>query len=110
MDHERAALLAARRAAVWRALGRLMMALAVFSLISYVAVCAYAADRFSHPIRQPVGQCHDYGLTCEDVQFPSTVDAVPLRGWFISGTGPRTIMMLHGRDGRRDDPAIGLMT
>jgi fermentation-respiration switch protein FrsA (DUF1100 family) len=83
--------------------------LLVASLLSYIAVCAYAADRFSHPSRLPVGQCRDYGLTCEDVQFPSTVDNVPLRGWFIGGTGPRTIMMLHGRDGRRDDPAIGLM-
>jgi pimeloyl-ACP methyl ester carboxylesterase len=109
MNHAMVVGMAARRAALWRALGRLTVALVIFSLVSYAAVCAYAADRFSHPIRQPVGQCRDYGLTCEDVQFPSTVDNVPLRGWFIGGTGPRTIMMLHGRDGRRDDPTIGLM-
>ena len=110
MDQALAVRIAARRTALWRALGRLALALTVFSLISYFAVCAYAADRFSHPIRQPVGQCRDYGLTCEDVQFPSTEDGVVLRGWFIGGTGPRTVIMLHGRDGRRDDPTIGLMT
>ena len=100
---------AMRRAAVGRALGRLAGALVLFSLVSYGIICAYAADRFSHPIRQPVGQCRDYGLTCEDVQFPSTEDGVLLRGWFIPGTGPHTVVMLHGRDGRRDDPTIGMM-
>ncbi|HMA35998.1 MAG TPA: alpha/beta fold hydrolase [Chloroflexia bacterium] len=99
----------APRAAARRIVLRVAGVLLALSLLGYLSICAYAADRFSHPIRQPVGQCRDYGLTCEDVQFPSTEDRVLLRGWFIAGAGRPTLMMLHGRDGRRDDPTIGMM-
>ncbi|HMA33918.1 MAG TPA: alpha/beta fold hydrolase [Chloroflexia bacterium] len=92
-----------------RVLLRLAAALIVGALVVYFGICAYAADRFSHPLRQPVGQCADYHLSCEDVQFTSTDDGIPLSGWFIPASGPQTIVMLHARDGRRDDPTIGAM-
>jgi uncharacterized protein len=96
-------------AALGRVLLRLALLLIGFAALGYLGIAAYAADRFSHPDRLPVGRCADYHLVCEDVQFTSTGDSVPLRGWFIHTSGTRTILMLHGRNGRRDDPAIGMM-
>jgi fermentation-respiration switch protein FrsA (DUF1100 family) len=43
------------------------------------------------------------------VTFPSTDDGIPIRGWYINPQATTTILVLHGRDGRRDDPSFGLM-
>jgi fermentation-respiration switch protein FrsA (DUF1100 family) len=96
-------------AALGRVLLRLALLLIGFAALGYLGIAAYAADRFSHPDRLPAGPCADYHLVCEDVQFTSSGDSVLLRGWFIHTSGTRTILMLHGRNGRRDDPAIGMM-
>ncbi len=76
----------------------------------YLAVCAYAAGRLSVATRVAlVSTPADYGLPYESVQFPSAVDGVALKGWLVgAGTG-KTILMLHAKDGKRDDPTIGLL-
>ncbi len=98
-----------RRVSAARLLRRRLLEAGVLSAFVYGLVSVYAAERFTHPLRQPVGQCRDYGLTCVDVQFASATDGIPLRGWWIAGGDKGTILLLHGRDGRRDDPSIGLM-
>jgi uncharacterized protein len=90
-------------------LARFVAALLIALVVGYGAIAIYAAGRFSHPIRQPVAPCATYQLPCEDVQFASVGDNVPLSGWLIAGARPQTIMIMHGRDGRRDDPTIGLI-
>ena len=76
---------------------------------AYLGVGAYVADRISRPIRQPLrGTPADQGLVYEDVTFPSVGDNIPLRGWLINAAGSKTIILVHGADGNRDDPTIGL--
>ena len=101
--------LAVRRPSGVRWLRRLVAAAVGLGAVVYVLISVYAAEKFTHPLRQSVPPCSTYGLTCTDVQFPSTTDAIPLRGWWIKGGAKATILLLHGRDGRRDDPSIGLM-
>lgn len=99
----------ARRFSLRRLLTTLAVGLVVVAVGAYVAVSIYGADTFTHPKRNTVGQCSDYGLVCENVQFTSTVDNTPLSGWYIKGGGKATILMLHGRNGTRDSKAIGMM-
>ena len=100
---------AARRLSWTRRLRRLLLGALVSAAAVYGLVAVYAAEKFTHPLRQAVPPCSVYGLTCTDVQFPSATDAIPLRGWAIHGGAKATILLLHGRDGRRDDPSLGLM-
>lgn len=98
-------------ALVRRVLGRFGTFLIMLVPPAYLGVCAVAADKFTHPLRQAIPPCTTYGLPypCEEVQFLSTEDRVPLRGWFLDSPGTATILLLHGRDGRRDDPSFGMM-
>lgn len=76
--------------------------LATFPAV-YLGVSAYVADRMSRPVRFALTSTPaQYGLEYEDVNFASTVDHVPLSGWYIGSGGGRVIVMMHGRNGRRD--------
>ena len=85
---------------------RLLRALAVIPillLVAYFGIAGYTADRISHPARQAlVDNPAHYGLTYSDVEFPTAVDHITLRGWLIGEPGRRAIIMLHGRDQTRD--------
>lgn len=89
--------------------------LAVLLVGLYLGPSAYMADTLTRPHRQPVTtNPRAYGLRVEDVAFPSRVDHLTLRGWLLTlpGAPPardaRLIVVLHGKDGVRDDPSIGL--
>jgi uncharacterized protein len=70
----------------------------------YVGISAIVADKFSRPERHPVTNSPAmYGLAYEPVEFTSTVDNIPLKGWYIGGSGSKVILMLHGRNGNRSD-------
>ena len=100
------------------------------AIVSYIVVCVYMAGKLTLAVRTPlVSTPADFGLAYEPVEFRSQVDLVPLQGWFIGSGGSsqnlrtavpaarsqeatggsRTILMLHAKDGKRDDPTIGLM-
>ena len=81
----------------------------VLLMAVYLGVSAYTVNRISQPTRKVVGNCASYGLTCQDVSFASTVDNVPLKGWFVDAPGSKAILMVHGRGGVRDDTGIGMM-
>jgi pimeloyl-ACP methyl ester carboxylesterase len=58
----------------------------------------------------------ELGLDFRDVTFPSREDHLELRGWLIPGVLPggrlttnRTIVVMHGHGGFRDDPTIKLL-
>ena len=78
--------------------------------LAYLAVCAYIANQMTLAVRNPLQSTPaDFGMAYEAVAFPSLGDQIPLRGWYIGKGGRQTILMLHAKDGRRDDPTIGLM-
>jgi fermentation-respiration switch protein FrsA (DUF1100 family) len=87
----------------------LVALLVVISLVAYLGVGAYVAGTMSHPIRQPLhGTPATLDLLYTDVAFTSTVDDLPLKGWLIGNHGGPAIIFVHGKDGSRDDPTIGL--
>jgi uncharacterized protein len=113
---------------------RLVLKVLIFVLVpgvlAYIILCAYLADKLTLAVRTPlVSTPADYGLVYEPVQFNSLVDGVPLQGWLIgtggssqdfrpavpaaggreASAGSQTILMLHAKDGKRDDPTIGLL-
>src|SRR5207302_4468320 len=99
-----------RRSAVqgWQLL-TLGAVLLVLGVLTYFAIGAYMADGLGHAQRAALTSTPaDQGLPYERVAFLSAVDNIPLQGWFIGGGGHQTILMLHARDGRRDDPTVGL--
>jgi uncharacterized protein len=98
-----------RRTNWTRLLVRLAAAAAALLVVVYFGVSAYAADKVTHAVRIDPGACADFGLVCEDVQFNSAIDNIPLKGWFIDSPGTKTVLIVHGRDGVRSDKTIGLM-
>jgi fermentation-respiration switch protein FrsA (DUF1100 family) len=83
--------------------------LEAISLLTYLGLGAYVAGTMSRPVRHPLdGTPADLGLPYENVAFTSTVDNIPLKGWLIGGQGGPTIIFIHGKDGIRNDPTIGL--
>src|SRR3990170_3409555 len=50
-----------------------------------------------------------YGLAYEDVEFPSAVDGIVLKGWLIDSPGTKTIVVMHGRNSVRDEPNVGIL-
>lgn len=47
----------------------------------------------------------DRGLVYEDIEFQSR-DGITLRGWWIDGAGPGTVIMAHGKGSVRDDEGL----
>jgi uncharacterized protein len=90
----------------------LLMAAAIALLLLLVVYCVVsivAANDLSRPERHPVvGTPADVGLAYQSIEFPSEVDHLPLRGWYISAGGQRAIVMLHGLDGNRDSGSAAL--
>ncbi len=84
--------------------------LILLALVAYIGVSAYAAERFSHPVRVlPTHNPADYGLTYETVNFKSAVDEIPLVGWYIDSPGSKVVLLLHGRDATMDDESLRLL-
>ncbi len=97
-------------------IGRSRVALAIAAVLllalvlGYFGISAYVADRLSRPQRLTLTHApSDFGLTYEKVKFTSAIDSIPLDGWYIDSPGSKVILMLHGRDGIRDDPSLNLM-
>lgn len=89
---------------------RVAIVLIAILLVGYFGVSAVVADKLSHPTRNALkGTPADLGMKYEDVSFNSTVDNVPLKGWYMDSPGSKVIVMMHGRNGTRtsgDLPAI----
>jgi len=83
----------------------------------YSGLCAYVATRLVYIPQTPVTQTPTaYGLAYRDVTFPSRIDHVMLKGWFIPGvlphgrlTAQRTLILLHGTRTNRIDVGVGLL-
>ena len=80
-----------------------LLAAVVLAALAYPGVSLVVAERLTKPYRLPLASSPAvFGLNYEDVTFPSAVDAVPLRGWFlpVAGSG-RVVVIVHGRNSNR---------
>ena len=99
---------------------RVIVALLIISgllTLAYSAVSLYIATQLVYAPQQPIDATPaSLGLQFRDVTFPSRVDHLQLRGWFIPGvlpsgrlTAQRTIIAVHGTRANRADQAAGLL-
>jgi fermentation-respiration switch protein FrsA (DUF1100 family) len=90
---------------------RIVLALVVLLVIVFVGVSAYLGYSMTRVERVPVtGNPAQYGLTYQDVSFPSLYKNLTLHGWFLPAEGSgRVIIMVHGNGYNRNDPEIGML-
>ena len=82
---------------------RIGLAAAVLAVLAYAGISVVVAERVTKPYRRPLASSPAvFGLQYEDVTFPSTEDAVQLRGWFLPAAGSdRVVVIVHGRNSNR---------
>lgn len=74
----------------------LMVVISGMYLIIYIA-----ANNALHLPRQAILKTPaDYGLSYENIEFPST-DGIPLKGWWIPGSSKAVIFTIHGYGANR---------
>ena len=67
----------------------------VMLVVAYLGISGYMSDKLTHPDRKALeGSPTQYGMQYQDVTFNSTVDNVPLSGWFIDSPGDKAIIMI----------------
>jgi uncharacterized protein len=103
-----------------RLLRWIVVALLIVSIIvitAYTALSVYIATQLVYVPQKPIyATPASLGLQFKYVTFPSRVDQVQLKGWYIPGvlpdgklTSQRTIIMVHGTRTNRTDQKAGLL-
>jgi pimeloyl-ACP methyl ester carboxylesterase len=103
-----------------RLLRWIVVALLVISVVvttAYTALSIYIATQLIYvPQKPPYATPASLGLQFKYVTFPSSVDQVQLKGWYIPGvlpngnlTSQRTIIVVHGNRTNRADKDVGLL-
>ena len=82
---------------------RIAVSAAGLVLLSYAGLSLVVAETLTKPYRRALASSPaDFDLAYEDVTFPSTGDAIPLRGWFVPAAGSdRVVLIVHGRNSNR---------
>lgn len=88
-----------------------LLSAVLFLVVFYVGLSAYAATRLVRVERLPLQVTPaDFGLSFEDVAFPSDVDLLQIKGWYMPAEGSRRILLLvHGERCHRAHPGIGII-
>lgn len=100
-----------------RRLVSVALALAALLFFSYGAITTYMAPLIVRQTPLAIDQTPaTYQLDYRNVAFAARDDHVQIRGWFIPGVAPgggltarRTIIVIHGAQQNRTDPAQGLL-
>ena len=103
-----------------RLLRWVVVALLIVSVIvttTYTALSIYIATKLVYVPQTPIyATPASLGLQFKYVMFPSRIDQVQLKGWYIPGVLPngnlttqRTIIMVHGTRTNRADKGAGLL-
>jgi len=103
-----------------RLLRWIVVALLIISVIvttAYTALSIYIATQLVYVPQKPnYATPASLGLQFKYVTFPSRIDQVQLKGWYIPGvlpngnlTSQRTIIMVHGTRANRTDKSAGLL-
>ncbi len=91
-----------KRVVARRRLRVLAITIVSFFVAAYLGVSSLVADKLSHPTRRAVvGTPAEHGMQYTDVQFTSTGDNLPLKGWYIDSPGDKVILVMHGRNSNR---------
>ena len=101
----------------FRSFVAVVLALAVMFTVGYAAISIYVATHMIQTTRVPLyATPASLGLQYKDVTFLSREDHFQLSGWFIPGVLPngslttqRTIIIVPGNTGNRDDKECGLL-
>lgn len=94
-----------------------LLAVSTLLTTAYALLSLYIASRLIYEPQKPIERTPgDFGLTYRDITFPSREDHLLIRGWFIPGvlpngslTSQRTIVMVHGVRGNREDKGNGML-
>ncbi len=79
-------------------------------LVVYLAISAYIAHSLMKVPRLPLGETPaSVGLAYEDVSFPSRIDKLTLKGWYVAGEKTSTIIIVTGMHQNRVDYSIGTL-
>lgn len=101
----------------WRGLVAVLLTLSAVLTFGLAAIAIYIAKRLAYTSQvPPYVTPASLDLHYKDVTFPSRVDHIQLRGWFIPGVLPngslttqRTIIFVHGTRANRADQSAGLL-
>lgn len=78
-------------------------------LIVYLGISLWQTVGIMEVPRRPVeGSPASMGLEYEDISFPSRVNGITLKGWFIPG-GPFAVMIINGYHCHRVEPSLGTL-
>lgn len=82
---------------------RIAVSAAGLVLLVYAGLSLAVAETLTKPYRRALASSpSDFDLAYENVTFPSTGDAIPLRGWFVPAAGSdRVVLIVHGRNSNR---------
>ena len=94
-----------------------LLIVSVIVTTAYTALSIYIATQLVYVPQKPLYATPALlGLQFKYVTFPSRVDHVQLKGWYIPGvlpnghlTSQRTIIMVHGKGANRADKSAGLL-
>jgi alpha-beta hydrolase superfamily lysophospholipase len=88
----------------------IVASIALAAAFLYGVAVLYCAELFTRSKRRRVqGTPEALGLRFEDVRFRAP-DMTVLRGWFLESPGARAaVVLVHGDEGTRADPEIGLL-
>ena len=93
-----------RRFVAWRQ-SRLRIAVSApgLVLLVYAGLSLAVAETLTKPYRRALASSPGrLRPRLRDVTFPSTGDAIPLRGWFVPAAGSdRVVLIVHGRNSNR---------
>ncbi len=83
----------------------ILSGIVVFLLVAYLGVSAYAANALTRPARTIDKVKYNpgvYGLTYEEVTYPSRDDGLEIAAWYIpSAENQRAIILVHGYNNSR---------
>jgi len=83
---------------------RVIFGLIIFLMVAYVGISAFAATKFSKPVRNfnPDLNPGAKGLDFEEVRYPARNDGLEIAAWYIpSDDNDKAIILVHGRDNSR---------
>lgn len=87
---------------------------ALISLIvaAPVAISVYVGWNLTHPVRKALATSPDsIGLTFEKVEFPSRIDRLRMRGWYLpaKSASSKAVVIAHGYKGNRIEDGADAM-
>ncbi len=90
---------------------KLVLALVLAVVVAFLGISGYLGYSMTKVKRAPVEENPALlGLNYKDISFSSVEDELTLRGWYLPvEDSEQVIIMLHGADGHRADPSIGML-